>query len=93
MNILRTAIQSGTVEVAAMCDVDTNQLNGAYDEVVQIVSDKPKKFGDYRELIARGKARNRHSSHTRSLASTYYHCCRRSRRTRLRRKTYWTYNS
>jgi predicted dehydrogenase len=51
MNILRTAIQAGDVTVAAMCDVDQNQLDPAAAEVEKMTGSAPKKYKDYRELL------------------------------------------
>lgn len=52
MNILRTAIESKEVEVVAMCDVDQGQLDPAAAEVERITGSSPKKYKDYRELLA-----------------------------------------
>ena len=51
MNILRTGIEAGDVEVVAMCDVDRNQLNPAAEEVEKLTGTVPKKYEDYRELL------------------------------------------
>src|SRR5260370_15012865 len=53
MNILRTAMQAGQSRVIAMCDVDENQLNPAATEVEKLGGDRPKKYKDYREMLAR----------------------------------------
>jgi predicted dehydrogenase len=55
MNILREAIAAGESQVVAMCDVDENQLNPAYDEVVKLSGDQPKKYKDYREMLQQEK--------------------------------------
>ncbi len=55
MNILRTAIESATVEVVALCDVDRAHLTSAGAEVTQLTSDTPKQYEDYRELLAAHK--------------------------------------
>lgn len=52
MNILRTAIQAGQSKVVAMCDVDTNQLDPAVNEVEQMTGSRPNTYRDYRELLA-----------------------------------------
>jgi predicted dehydrogenase len=52
MNILRAGMESGTVRTVGMCDVDQNLLDPATVEVEQLSGDKPKKFKDYRELLA-----------------------------------------
>lgn len=51
MNILRTAIASGDVDVVAMCDVDRNQLDPAVADVEKLTGGAPKKYKDYRELL------------------------------------------
>ena len=53
MNILREAIQSGECKVVAMCDVDENQLNPAAAEIAKLTGGQPKKYKDYRELLAK----------------------------------------
>ncbi len=55
MNILREAIASGSSKVVAICDVDQNQLDGAMTETAKLTSDKPKRYSDFRELIAKEK--------------------------------------
>lgn len=55
MNILRVAMESGECTVVAMCDVDENQLNPAVAEVQKLSSDQPKKYKDYRDLLATEK--------------------------------------
>lgn len=55
MNILTCAIESGECKVAAMCDVDENQLNPALEKVRRLTGDQPKKYKDYRELLAKEK--------------------------------------
>ncbi|MGI8783999.1 MAG: Gfo/Idh/MocA family protein [Acidobacteriota bacterium] len=55
MNILRCAIESGECKVVAMCDVDENQLGPAVAEVQKLSGEQPKKYKDYRELLAREK--------------------------------------
>ena len=52
MNILREAMAAGQAEVVALCDVDQNQLDPAADEVEELSGQKPKRYGDYRELLA-----------------------------------------
>ncbi len=51
MNILRTAIQAGDVDVVAMCDVDRNQLEPDAAEVEKMTGSAAKKYKDYRELL------------------------------------------
>ena len=55
MNILREAIAAGESKVVAMCDVDQNMLTAAAMEVEKLNGDKPKKYGDFRELLAKEK--------------------------------------
>ena len=69
MNILPTAIQSGTVEVVAMCDVDRNQLDPAAKKVEQMTGSTPKKYKDYRELLEEQKPEIAIVGHARPLAS------------------------
>ncbi len=51
MNVLGEAMQSGEAEVVAMCDVDRRQLDPAVERVQRETRDRPKKYGDYRELL------------------------------------------
>jgi predicted dehydrogenase len=51
MNILREAIRSGEITVAALCDVDDNQLQSADTGVRQLCNDRPKHFKDFRECL------------------------------------------
>ena len=56
MNILTCgAIESGECEVVALCDVDENQLNAAIKKVQELTRDQPRRYKDYRELLAREK--------------------------------------
>lgn len=55
MNILSAAIESGTVEVVALCDVDANQIDPAAKRVESMTGRLPKKYKDYRELLAAEK--------------------------------------
>ena len=56
MNILTCgAIESGQCEVVALCDVDENQLNAAMKKVQELTRDQPRRYKDYRELLAREK--------------------------------------
>ena len=55
MNILSTAIQSGTVESVALCDVDQNQIDAAAKRVEEMTGSAPKKYKDYRELLEEQK--------------------------------------
>ncbi len=51
MNILREAIRSGTVQVAALCDPDENQLDIADAEVQKLCTDRPRRYKDFRECL------------------------------------------
>lgn len=55
MNILRCALESGQVQVVALCDVDDNQLDPAVAEVEKLTSDRPRKYKDYRDLLDKEK--------------------------------------
>jgi predicted dehydrogenase len=55
MNILRAAMQSGTVRVTSLSDVDQRHLDGAQDEVEKLSGEKPRKYPDFRELLERDK--------------------------------------
>ena len=52
MNILHEAIASGRCKVVAMCDVDANQLDKAAADVELKSGDKPRKYADFREMLA-----------------------------------------
>lgn len=55
MNILRCALEAGQSKVVALCDVDDHQLNPAAEEVARLSGGQPRKYLDYRELLAREK--------------------------------------
>lgn len=55
MNILREAMRAGASRIAALCDVDDNQLGPAVKEVARLTGEQPKSYRDYRELLAREK--------------------------------------
>lgn len=55
MNILRTAIEAGSSDVVALCDVDANKLNPAAAEVEKLTGKAPKKYKDFRELLGSEK--------------------------------------
>jgi len=54
-NILKEAIASGRVKVVALCDVDAHAREVAADQVTDLNGDKPKTYGDFRELLEREK--------------------------------------
>ncbi len=51
MNILKEAMAAGNTQVVALCDVDADKLEIAAEEVEDLSGDKPKLFGDFRELL------------------------------------------
>jgi predicted dehydrogenase len=55
MNILNTAIEAGNSKVVALCDVDANQLEPALKSIEKTTGDSPKRYEDYRELLAKEK--------------------------------------
>lgn len=55
MNILGAAMESKGVTVVGMCDPDSNQLDPATAKVEQLAGDKPRKYRDYREMLAKEK--------------------------------------
>jgi len=55
MNILREAVASGTVKVAALCDVDPKALESSANDVKQLTGDAPAKYEDFRELLEKEK--------------------------------------
>jgi Predicted dehydrogenases and related proteins len=55
MNILRCALEHGGCKLVAICDVDTRQISSALTEINKLTSDKPKTYGDYRELLHKEK--------------------------------------
>jgi predicted dehydrogenase len=55
MNILGEAMASGACKVVGLCDVDERHLHPAAEKVSQKTGDQPKKYKDFRELLAREK--------------------------------------
>jgi len=55
MNIGRVAAKSGECKMVAMCDVDRNFLDPAAAEIEKLSGEKPKKYGDFRELLEKEK--------------------------------------
>lgn len=55
MNILTVAIKAQNVKVVALVDVDANQLQDANSKVEELCNDKPKLYGDYREMLQKEK--------------------------------------
>ena len=54
-NILREAVASGRCKPVALVDVDRRQLASCAEEVAKWTSDKPKHYGDFREMLAKEK--------------------------------------
>ena len=54
-NILREAMASGECSIVALCDVDERQLDATQENVTAGTGDKPKRYRDYRELLAQEK--------------------------------------
>ncbi|GMU22217.1 MAG: dehydrogenase [Phycisphaerae bacterium] len=54
-NILREALASGECRLVALCDVDEKQLDRAGRLIESMTADKPKRYKDYRELLAKEK--------------------------------------
>lgn len=55
MNILMEGVKSGRVTVCALCDVDENVLENAANEVNAGNGEEPKRYKDYREMLAKEK--------------------------------------
>ena len=53
MNILNAAMATRECQVVALCDVDENQIGPAAEDVTKKSGDQPKKYQDYRELLAK----------------------------------------
>jgi predicted dehydrogenase len=54
-NILREAMASGACDVVGLCDVDTRQMGRLFENVAQLAGQQPKRYKDYRELLAAEK--------------------------------------
>ena len=52
MNILRTALATGTAEAVALCDVDTVHLDQSAQEIETLTGTRPALFGSTDELLA-----------------------------------------
>ena len=55
MNIATEALDAGQSKFVALCDVDENQLNPAVDEIEKMSGQRPNRYKDYRELLAKEK--------------------------------------
>ncbi|MDF1825163.1 MAG: Gfo/Idh/MocA family oxidoreductase [Verrucomicrobiales bacterium] len=51
MNILRVAIEDGSINVVALCDVDADELEVSADEVDGMTGTLPNMYRDYREML------------------------------------------
>lgn len=51
MVIAKAALEAGGVEIAAVCDVDTEHLKNSVAELTTLQGSKPKEFKDYRDLL------------------------------------------
>ncbi len=54
-NIVGEAVASGQCEIVGMCDVDMRQLDPSVDRIVKLSGNQPRKYRDYRELLAKEK--------------------------------------
>ncbi len=54
-NILGVGIASGECEVVGVCDVDQRQIDATVDKVAKLTREVPRKYRDYRELLAKEK--------------------------------------
>jgi predicted dehydrogenase len=55
MNILKEAMASGRIQVAALCDVDPFQMETAAEEVMDLSGEQPKLYKDFRDLLDKEK--------------------------------------
>jgi len=55
MNISRVAAKSGECKMVALCDVDSNFLDPAADDIEKLTGEKQKKYKDFRELLEKEK--------------------------------------
>jgi predicted dehydrogenase len=51
MVITRAALKFGGVEVAAICDVDSDHLSQSAEEIEKLQGSRPKEFKDYQDLL------------------------------------------
>ena len=54
-NIAGVALASGRCEIVGVCDVDQRQLEASVEKISGASGDQPRKYRDYRELLAREK--------------------------------------
>lgn len=54
-NIVGEAMGSGECEIVAVCDVDQRALDPTVEKITKLSGDQPRKFRDYREVLAKEK--------------------------------------
>ena len=54
-NIVGEAMASGQCEIVGVCDVDQRQLDPMVEKITKLSGDQPRKYRDYRELLAQEK--------------------------------------
>jgi predicted dehydrogenase len=54
-NIVGEAMASGQCEIVGVCDVDRRALDPTVEKITKLSGDQPRKYGDYRELLAKEK--------------------------------------
>jgi predicted dehydrogenase len=54
-NIVGEAMASGQCEIVGVCDVDQRALDPSVEKITKLCGDQPRKYRDYRELLAKEK--------------------------------------
>ena len=54
-NVVGEAMASGQCEIVGVCDVDQRQLDLTVEKIAKLSGDLPRKYRDYRELLAKEK--------------------------------------
>lgn len=54
-NIVGEAMASGQCEIVGVCDVDQRALDPAVEKITKLSGDQPRKYRDFRELLAKEK--------------------------------------
>ena len=54
-NIVGEAMASGQCEIVGVCDVDQRALDPSVEKITKLSGDQPRKYRDYRELLAKEK--------------------------------------
>lgn len=54
-NIVGEAMASGRCEIVGVCDVDGRALDPTVEKITKLSGDQPRKYRDYRELLAKEK--------------------------------------